>query len=64
MIGQMKLLSTNAASEKLNLSAIRIRQLIQSGRLPAIKVGRDYIINEKDLALVAVRTNGRPRKRK
>ncbi len=58
----MKLLSTNEASEKLNLSAIRIRQLIQSGRLPATKVGRDYVIQEKDLSLVAVRTNGRPKK--
>lgn len=58
----MKLLSTNEASEKLNLSAIRVRQLIYSGRLPANKVGRDYVINEKDLSLVAVRTNGRPKK--
>ena len=58
----MKLLSTNEASEKLNLSAIRVRQLIYSGRLPANKVGRDYVIYEKDLSLVAVRTNGRPKK--
>ena len=58
----MKLLSTNEASEKLNLSAIRVRQLIYSGRLPANKVGRDYVINEKDLSLVAVRTTGRPKK--
>lgn len=58
----MKLLSTNEASEKLNLSAIRVRQLIYSGRLPANKVGRDYVINEKDLSLVALRKNGRPKK--
>ena len=60
----MNLLSTNEAAEKLNLSPIRIRQLIQSGRLPADKVGRDYVIKESDLKLVADRPTGRPPKEK
>jgi excisionase family DNA binding protein len=59
----MKVLSTTEAAEKLNVSAIRVRQLIKAGRLPAQKVGRDYIIQEKDLGLVSDRQNGRPPKR-
>lgn len=58
----MEILNTTAAAEKLNVSAIRVRQLIKNGRLPAQKVGRDYIIQEKDLALVAHRQTGRPAK--
>ncbi len=58
----MKLLNTKEASEKLNVSAIRIRQLIQQGRIPATKVGRDYVIQESDLKDLAERKNGRPKK--
>jgi hypothetical protein len=32
--------------------------------LPAVKLGRDYMIQEKDLKLVAERKNGRPPKKK
>lgn len=60
----MDILNTNTAAKKLNISAIRVRQLIREGRLPAQKVGRDYIIQEKDLALVADRQTGRPAKNK
>jgi len=56
----MEILTTITAAEKLNVSAIRVRQLIREGRLPAQKIGRDYIIQEKDLALVANRQTGRP----
>lgn len=58
----MEILNTAEAAKKLEISAIRIRQLIKEGRLPAQKVGRDYIIQEKDLALVTDRKNGRPPK--
>jgi excisionase family DNA binding protein len=58
----MEILNTTTAAEKLNVSAIRVRQLIREGRLPAQKIGRDYIIQEKDLALVANRQTGRPAK--
>jgi excisionase family DNA binding protein len=61
-LSEMNLLTTKEASEKLGISAIRVRQLIQSGRLPAQKLGRDHLINESDLQLVKVRTNGRPKK--
>ena len=60
----MEILNTASAAEKLKVSAIRVRQLIRDGRLPAQKVGRDYIIQEKDLALVADRQTGRPAKNK
>jgi excisionase family DNA binding protein len=60
----MEILNTTAAAEKLKISAIRVRQLIREGRLPAQKVGRDYIIQEKDLVLVAHRQTGRPVKGK
>jgi len=58
----MKILSTSEAAEKLNISAIRIRQLIRDKRLPAQKVGRDYVIREEDLKSVEIRRNGRPKK--
>ena len=58
----MKILSTSEAAERLNISAIRVRQLIQEGRLPAQKVGRDYVIQEIDLNLVKERQTGRPKK--
>ncbi len=60
----MEILSTTEAAEKLKVSAIRVRQLIREGRLPARKVGRDYIIQVKDLALVKDRRTGRPTKNK
>jgi len=46
----------------LNVSAIRVRQLIQQGRLSATKVGHDYVIQESDLKVVAERKTGRPKR--
>jgi excisionase family DNA binding protein len=60
----MVLLTTKDAAERLGVTVGRIHQLIQDGRLPAEKAGRDYLINEKDLALVKSRKPGRPKKRK
>ena len=59
----MNLLSTGEAGERLGISAKRVFQLIQTGRLPAIKVGRNYAIDAGDLKLVKNRKPGRPRKR-
>lgn len=42
----------------------RIHQLISEGRLPAEKIGRDYLIQEVDLKLVEDRKTGRPPKPK
>ncbi|MFL6209805.1 MAG: helix-turn-helix domain-containing protein [Pyrinomonadaceae bacterium] len=60
----MKLLTTKKVAERLQVSIRRVHALIQAGRLPAQKYGRDYLIDEKDLKLVAVRKPGRPKKQK
>jgi excisionase family DNA binding protein len=53
-------LTTKEAAEILNITPSRVRQMVLSGRLPAEKFGRDLVIHEKDLALVADRKPGRP----
>ena len=58
----MKLINTKEASKQLNVNVQRVRQLIAAGRLPAQKIGRDWVIREKDLAKVAHRKHGRPKK--
>lgn len=58
----MAQLTTSGVAERLGLTDARIRQLIRAGRLPAEKIGRDYLINEKDLKLVSDRKPGRPKK--
>jgi excisionase family DNA binding protein len=60
----MNLLSTQQAAEKLGIDDSRVRRLIMEGRLPAMRVGRAYLIQEEDLALVADRKPGRPPKEK
>ena len=45
----MKILTTKQAAKALRVNDSRVRQLILSGRLPAIKFGRDWIIQKKDL---------------
>jgi excisionase family DNA binding protein len=58
----MAYITTKEAAERLGISLARVQQLIQSGRLPAQKFGRDLQIREGDLAKVADRKVGRPRK--
>ncbi len=58
----MSLISTKEASEKLGVSVLRVQQLIWAKRLPAKRIGRDYVIDESDLQLVKERKNGRPPK--
>ncbi len=58
----MTTISTTAAGELLNVSALRVRQLIHEKRLKAKRIGRDWRIRPADLEAVKVRTNGRPRK--
>jgi len=59
----MSLITTTEAGEKLGVTRKRVFQLIQDGRLPAQKLGRDYVIDEEDLKLVKNRPPGRPRKK-
>lgn len=60
----MNLLTTKEAAERLGITVARIHALIRDERLPAEKLGRDYVIKEKDLKLVADRKPGRPPKPK
>jgi excisionase family DNA binding protein len=58
----MNLLTTKEVSARLGVTIQRVQAMIRDGRLPASKLGRDYVIKERDLRLVADRKPGRPRK--
>jgi excisionase family DNA binding protein len=58
----MEFLTTKQAAEKLGITPRRVQALIEAGKLPATKFGRDYSIKEKDLKLVEDRKVGRPKK--
>ncbi len=57
------LIGTKEAAERLGVSLRRVQQLIELGTLPAQKIGRDYLIQEKDLSKVTIHGKpGRPQK--
>ena len=58
----MKTLTTNEVAERLGVTVRRVNDLITSGRLPAARFGRAYMIKESDLKLVENRQPGRPPK--
>ncbi len=60
----MEILTTPQVAVRLGVTLARVQQMIWDGKLPAQKVGRDYVINESDLSLVADRKVGRPAKPK
>jgi excisionase family DNA binding protein len=60
----MAFLTTKEVAEKLGVKIRMVQLLIQSGRLPATKFGRDYMIKESDLKLLEDRKVGRPKKEK
>jgi len=60
----MKLLTAKQAAQILGVHHSRVRVLIREGRLPAQKIGRDWVILEPDLELVKDRKPGRPKKQK
>lgn len=55
-------LTTPQAAEQLGISTRRVRALIAAGRVPAERLGRDWIIAEPDLDAVRDRKPGRPKK--
>jgi excisionase family DNA binding protein len=58
-----KLLSVAEAAAKLGVHRTRINQLIDSGDLPATRIGRSYVVREADLEKVKDRpAPGRPTK--
>ena len=60
----MKLLTTIQTAANLGISRYRVWQFIKSGRLPAIRIGRDLFVKERDaLNFKSIeRRPGRPRK--
>jgi len=59
-----EILNSEAAAKALGVTTQRVRALIHAGRLPAERLGREFMIRRKDLALVKVRKPGRPPKAK
>lgn len=57
----MKFITAEQAGMKLGVTGRRVRALIKTGRLPAVRHGHVWLIMEKDLKKVAVRKPGRPR---
>jgi excisionase family DNA binding protein len=59
------LLTVSDVAARLGVTVWRVHQLIKEKRLPAVKLGSQYVINEKDLELVKERKRtGRPPKAK
>ncbi len=58
----MDLLTVKDVAKRLQITVWRVHQLIQAGRLPAVKLGSQYVIKAADLRLVAYRKPGRPAK--
>jgi excisionase family DNA binding protein len=57
----MEFISTKQAAEKLGVTIRRVQALVTSGKLPATRIGRDYLIKEADLKLIENRKVGRPK---
>jgi excisionase family DNA binding protein len=55
------LVGTSKAAELLGVSQNRVRQLINSGQLPANRVARTFVIRRADLDAFAALPRGRPR---
>lgn len=53
-------LTVKEAAELKNVTGGRIRQFINEGRLPSIKVGTTRLIKEEDLKNLEVKKTGRP----
>jgi excisionase family DNA binding protein len=62
MIEGGNFISVTEAAGRLGVTRTRVHQLIEGRSLPAQKVGHSYVIREADLALVANRATGRPKK--
>ena len=55
-----KLLTTAEVAERLGVTRWRVNALIRDDRLKATKMGQIFVIDERDLKPVMVRTPGRP----
>lgn len=55
MSGTLDWLTTRQAAEELGITRRRVQALIDQERLPAQRVGRDWLVNRQDLELVRER---------
>ena len=53
-------LTTEQVAQRLGVTPRRVRALITAGRLKAKKIGRDYLIDSRDLAKFTPLPPGRP----
>jgi site-specific DNA-methyltransferase (adenine-specific) len=61
----MGLITTRRAAELLRITAVRVRQLIQTKQLSSEKAGRDHLLDEADVVRFnkeGRRGRGRPKK--
>jgi len=59
----MTTITTTEAALRLGITPRHVRHLIKTGQLPAVKAGRDWLIEEKNLKQAEARRKpGRPRK--
>jgi excisionase family DNA binding protein len=58
----MTAITAATAAERLGVTVRRVQALITAHRLPATPFGKAWLIEESDLALVAVRKPGRPKR--
>jgi hypothetical protein len=58
----MRIISTAEVTKHFNVTPDRVRKIIVAKRPKAIKVGREWLIDPKDLGAVKDRKVGRPRK--
>ncbi len=56
------MLTTREAAKRLGVTMKRVQAMIRDDRLPAQKVGRDYIIQALDVERLERRPAGRPPK--
>jgi excisionase family DNA binding protein len=56
------LLTTSEAADRLGLTVRAVQKMIEAGRLPAQKVGRDYLIAPDALEDIPKQAAGRPPK--
>jgi excisionase family DNA binding protein len=61
ILRRMKIISTAEAARRPEWSPSRVRALIDAKRLKAMTVGREWLIDPKDLEAVKDRKVGRPK---
>ncbi len=54
----MEFITTHEAGKRLGINRARVIALIQEGRIPAQKVGRDWLIRPEDLSRFERRPQG------